>query len=331
MPQTMQAVSSHELGPLENYRLTSVPVPEPGPDQVRIRVAAAGLGYADGLLCEGRYQVKPAVPFIPGCEFAGTVEALGANVTDLAVGDRVAGQAMGGGLAELALADRINVTPLPDVMSFTEAAVFWVDYATAFYALHNRGALQPGETVLVLGAAGGLGLAAIQIAKALGARVIGAASTAEKRDVVLGAGADAVIDYTTADWRTQLKSLVGVKGLDIVFDPVGGTTFEPAFRSLAWGGRHLVIGFTGGSIPALPINLALLKGASLVGVDIRQFSMLYEPETAAAEKLTLARMVAEGALQPRVGRCFSLQDFAQALRSCSARERVGKTIVQILP
>lgn len=331
MTEQMQAVSAPALGPLEHYRIQTVPMPAPGPGEVRIRIAVAGLGYADGLLCQGLYQVKPPVPFIPACEFAGVIDAVGPGVDHLQVGDRVAAQGMGGGLAEYVVVPVAAVTPVPAAMSLATAALFWVDYTTAFHALRDRAGLRAGEKVLVLGAAGGLGLAAIQIARALGAYVIAAASSPAKRQAALQQGAAAVVDYTAPDWRAEVKALAGPGGLDVVFDPVGGSTFEPAFRSLGWGGRHLVLGFTGGAIPALPINLALLKGAALVGVDIRQFALVYEPARALAEKQELAALYAQGLLQPASGTVFAFAEFDAALRSCAERQRIGKTLVQIGP
>ncbi len=325
----MQAVLGRRLESLEDYALDTLPLPEPGPGQVRLKVHSAGLGFADGLLCTGRYQLKPELPFVPGCEFAGVIDALGPEVNGFELGQRCAATAMGGGCAEFAVVPVSSLVPLPDGLGFAHAAAFWVDYTTAFHALQDRARLQPGERVLVLGAAGGLGLAAVQIARLLGAEVIAAASTAGKRDAAKAAGAQECLDSSAADWPERLKLLTGGAGVDVIFDPVGGDGFETAFRRLAWGGRHLVLGFAGGGIPVLPTNLALLKGAALLGVDIRQFA-LREPDRAAAAREQLARWVGDGTLQPAVGVAYALGDFRSALASTFNRQRIGKTILTVL-
>ncbi|WP_371318052.1 NADPH:quinone oxidoreductase family protein [Pseudomonas sp. PDM31] len=325
----MQAVLGHRLESLDDYALESLPLPEPGPGHVRLRVHSTGLGFADGLLCTGRYQLKPALPFVPGCEFAGVVDALGPGVNGVEPGQRYAATAMGGGCAEFVVVPVSSLVPLPDGLDFARAAAFWVDYTTAFHALRDRARLQSGERVLVLGAAGGLGLAAVQIARLLGAQVIGAASTSDKREAARAAGAQQCLDSSAADWSEQLKILTGSVGVDVIFDPVGGEGFEAAFRRLAWGGRHLVLGFAGGGIPALPTNLALLKGAALLGVDIRQFA-LREPEKAADAREQLARWVDDGTLQPAAGVVYALNDFQSALASTFNRQRIGKTILTVL-
>lgn len=304
-------------------------MPEPGLGKVRIRVFAAGVGYVDGLLCQGKYQVKPRVPFIPCCEYAGVVDAIGAGVDDLQIGDRVSAQGFGGGLAEFSVVPAATTLAIPDAMSFAQAAIFRLDYATAYHAFKDRARLEAGERVLVLGASGGVGLAAIQVAKAMGATVIAAASTAEKRAAAEARGADQSVDYTDPNWRDTIKELTAGKGLDVIFDPVAGDLLEPAFRSLGWGGRHLVVGFAGGEIPSLRVNLPLLKGASLVGVDQRQFQDVYESERARQEKSELADMVAKGLLNPQPGPCFRFEDFRKGLESSSDRNRIGKTVIMI--
>jgi NADPH2:quinone reductase len=331
MNPTMRAVLGDQLGPPENYRLVELPMPQPGRGQIRLRVHACALGYADGLIAQGRYQVRPPLPYVPGCEFSGVVDAIGPEVAPGLLGQRVAAQNFGGGLADYALAPAASAQATPDALDDAEAAAFWADYATALHALRDRARLVPGETVLVLGAAGGVGLAAIQVAVALGGEVIAAASRADKRAAAQRAGATRTIDYTAADWTEQLKAMTSQRGVDVIFDPVGGSTFEPAFRRLAWGGRHLVIGFTGGSIPALPANLALLKGASLVGVDVRQFATMHEPELARRERGELAEMVRTGHLRPVIGARFALVDFRAALAACQQRDRIGKTVVEVAP
>ncbi|CAN7577291.1 NADPH:quinone oxidoreductase family protein [Pseudomonas umsongensis] len=325
----MKAVLGRRLESLDDFTLESLPLPEPGPGQVRLRVHSTGLGFADGLLCTGRYQLKPALPFVPGCEFAGVVDALGPGVEGVELGLRCAASAMGGGCAQFAVVPVSSLLPLPTALDFPRAAAFWVDYTTAFHALQDRARLQPGERVLVLGAAGGLGLAAVQIARLLGAVVIAAASTADKREAARAVGAHECLDSSAADWPERLKILTQECGIDVIFDPVGGEGFEMAFRRLAWGGRHLVLGFAGGSIPALPTNLALLKGAALLGVDIRQF-ILREPDKAAAARAQLVQWVGDGSLQPATGVAYVLEDFRSALASTFERRRIGKTIVTVL-
>ncbi|MFT3810990.1 MAG: NADPH:quinone oxidoreductase family protein [Micropepsaceae bacterium] len=256
----MRAVMVEAFGPVEALAPIEVATPEPKAGEARIAVKAAGVGFVDALIAEGRYQVKPPLPFAPGGEFAGVIDAVGEGVTNVKPGDRVIAGGFSGGFAEYAVTNAAGVMPIPDVMSFTQAAMFRTNFATALHALKDRAAMQPGETLLVLGAGGGTGTAAIAVAKVMGARVIGAASSGQKRDAARAAGADEVLDTSAADWREALKSLAP-KGVDVVFDPVGGAVTETAFRSLAWKGRHLVIGFAAGTIPALPINLALLKGA----------------------------------------------------------------------
>lgn len=323
----MYAVVGQELK-LESYQLRRVDVPEPGAGQVRIAIKCAGVGFADGLLCSGQYQIKPSLPFIPGCEFSGVVDAVGEQVDDLRIEEPVAAMGMGGGFAEYTVVPRASITRLPEGLDFAEAAICWVDYTTALHALRDRGQLRAGETVLVLGAAGGLGQAAIQVALLLGARVIAAASSAAKRDVASRMGAWQVLDYTDANWSEQLKALTEGRGVDVIFDPVGGAALETAFRCLAWGGRHLVLGFAAGSIPALPANLPLLKGASLTGVDIRQFA-LYQPHEAARARAELAQLIADKRLRPEIGQRYTLAEFARALASSLDRQRIGKTVLEI--
>lgn len=326
---TMRALVGDTLESLSGYRLATLPRPDPGPGQVRLRVGAASLGWVDALLAVGRYQVKPTLPFVPACEFAGVVDAVGDGVDAAWLGRRAAAQAFGGGLAEWALAPAHSLQPTPDNVDDAGAAAFWLDHATAWHALRDRARLQPGETVLVMGAAGSVGLAAVQQARHLGARVIATASSAAKREATLAAGAHEAVDYTADGWTDQIEALTHGRGVDVVFDPVGGASFEPAFRRLAWGGRHLVVGFAGGPIPALPINLALLKGASLVGVDIRQFAQVFEGERARAERDELQALLRDGALRPRIGARFAFDQAGAALAACHDRTRIGKTVVTL--
>ncbi|MGE3648321.1 MAG: NADPH:quinone oxidoreductase family protein [Reyranellaceae bacterium] len=323
----MQAIQADDLSSIERYRPVDLPVPQPGPGEVRIRVAACGVGYVDALVALGRYQVKPPLPHVPGGEAAGWIDALGDGVDGLATGARVMAQ-VSGGFAQFALASAASVRLLPDRMDMAQAAGFRINYVTALHALRDRAQLKAGETLLVIGAAGGTGLAAVQIGKLLGARVIGVASTDAKRAAVLQHGADATLDREPEGWRERLKA-IAPDGIDVVFDPVSGPLLQPAFRSLRWGGRHLVIGFASGNIPALPVNLPLLKGASLVGVDYRQFAAVFETDHAAQELGELLSWVADGRLDPVVGRVFGFDQYREALTFALGGEGIGKTIFEV--
>jgi NADPH2:quinone reductase len=275
----------------------------------------------------GRYQVKPSLPHTPGQEAAGTIAAVGPNVSGLAVGDRVMGQVRGG-FAEYAVAEAATVTRIPAAMSFAQAAGFRINYITALHGLRDRARLAEGEQLLVLGAAGGVGVAAIQIGRILGAEIVAAASSDAKRAFAMAQGAHHTLDTAPEGWRDRLKAACAGRGPDVVFDPVCGPLFEPAFRSLVWGGRHLVVGFVGGPIPALRSNLTLMKGAALVGVDVRQFQ-LFQPEKAASHIAELLAWVGEGRLVPPVGRSFGLEEFAPALEFALTGQGLGKTVIEI--
>jgi len=324
----MRKVQATTLASLEDYRLVETAVPPLRPGEILVRVAACGVGYVDALVALGRYQVKPPLPHTPGQEASGWVEALGDGVTGLAPGDRVMAT-VAGGFAEFATAPARSVLRLPEPMTFAQAAGFRVNYLTALHGLRDRGAVKAGETVVVLGAAGGLGAAALQVAKLMGARVIAAASSPEKRDLCRRLGADETLETDPQGWRDRLEAACDGKGPDVVFDPVCGPLFEPSFRSLRWGGRHLVLGFVGGPIPALPVNLPLMKGAALVGVDVRQF-MVFEPERAAAQLAELLGWVGEGRLEPPVGSTFALENFGEALTFALSGRGAGKTILQVV-
>jgi len=325
----MRAAIVDEFGPLEAIRIGETPAPELKPGHLLIAVKAAGVGFVDVLGAQGKYQVKQTLPFVPGSEYAGIVEAVGEGVTAIAPGERVMAGGFAGAYADYALAPAGAVLAMPAAMSFVEAAGFRTNYATALHALADRAAITPGESLLVLGAGGGTGLAAIQIGKLLGARVIAAASSAQKRAAALAAGADEAVDYVDPAWREALKSMTGGKGVDVVFDPVGGAATEAAFRSLAWKGRHLVIGFAAGTIPALPINLALLKGASLVGVDIARFGNLHEPQKAAANIRQLLAWHADGRLKPVPPEVMPLEKAAEALAAVANRRAIGKLVLSL--
>ncbi|EJM20958.1 Zn-dependent oxidoreductase, NADPH:quinone reductase [Pseudomonas sp. GM21] len=307
--------------------MVEVPDPTPGVCEVLIQIAACGVGYVDALESLGRYQVKPLLPHVPGQEISGKIAAIGDGVVGLAVGDRVITQ-IHGGFAEKTVVVDTAVVKIPDGMEYAQAAGFKVNYVTALHALRDRGNLQPGETLLVIGAAGGVGSAAIQVGKCLGAKVIAVASSPEKRAFAQQLGADQVLDSGAVDFRELVKELCGQKGPNVAFDPVCGPLFEPAFRSLTWGGRHLVVGFTGGPIPSLRANLPLLKGASLVGVDVRQFT-LYEVEKAEGHLQELLSWVAEGRLSPPIGKQFEFDEFIPALEYALTGKGLGKTVIKI--
>jgi len=323
----MKAAVADTLESLESYRLKDVDMPAAGPGQVLIRVAACGVGYVDSLVALGRYQVKPPVPHTPGQEVAGTVEAVGEGVAHLAPGDRVMTMT-GKGFADYAVAAAPMVVKLPDALSFAEGASLPLNYITAMHALKDRGAVAQGETVLVFGAAGGVGSAGIQVAKALGARVIAAASTEEKRAFALAHGADLAIDTSPEGWRDRLKTLTEGKGPNVILDPVCGPLFEPAFRSLAWRGRHLVVGFVGGPIPALPSNLTLMKGAALLGVDVRQY-LQYETKRAIGDLHQLSQWASEGKIKPPVGRVYPFAEFGEAMVFALSGQGTGKVVLTI--
>ncbi|AOR80499.1 NADPH:quinone oxidoreductase family protein [Novosphingobium resinovorum] len=328
MPATPRAVVVERFGPPESFALGPAPSRAPGAGEVAVRVAAAGLSHVDLLIASGEYQVRPPLPFIPGTEFAGIVEAVGEGVDHVRAGERVCGSGWGGALTQRAIAPAERVLAIPATMPFDQAAVFRVSFTTAWHALVQRGALRPGETVLVLGAGGAVGHAAVQVARALGARVIASASSPAKRTLALAGGAEAAIEARSETWREDVRAACAGRPLDLVVDPLGDTATEPAFRSLGWGGRHLVIGFAGGAIPRLATNLALLKGAALVGVDIKQFEERF-PEAAAQNLAALLALHAQGAIVPAVGRRYALADFRAAMEDVRAGETVGRVVVEM--
>lgn len=323
----MQAIVCRAYGPPSSLELAELPAPVPDAGQVLVRVRACAINFPDVLVIQGKYQFQPPMPFAPGTDVAGTVAAVGLGVTGVAVGDRVfgfTGAAMGG-LAELALCDAALIGSIPDGVDFPVAAAFQMTYATAYHALQDRARVQQGETVLVLGAAGGTGLAAVELAKRLGARVIAAASSDGKLEVCRERGADATLNYATTTLRDGLKALAP-GGVDVVFDPVGGELAEPALRSVAWNGRYLVVGFASGDIPRLPQNLPLLKGCAIVGVFLGGF-MQHEPARSLANLRQLAAWLADGSLRPRVDRTYPLADAPRALEDLLARRVMGKAVV----
>ena len=303
-----------------------LPTPEPQAEEVRVAIRAASLNFPDILVVQNKYQIKPPLPFVPGAEYAGVVEAVGEGVRHLKVGDAVAAFAGTGGFATHACVNAALLMPLPPGFAFEDAAAFLCTYGTTHHALMDRAALQPGETVLVLGAAGGVGSAAIQIAKAAGARVIAAASSDEKCAFCKQLGADETINYSRGQLREELKALTQGKGPDVVYDPVGGDLAEPVFRSIAWRGRYLVIGFAQGGIPALPLNLALLKGASIVGVFWGEFARR-EPKNNARALAELAGWYAQGKIKPAIDRTLPMSALSDAFARMGSRQVQGKIVL----
>lgn len=303
-----------------------LPTPQPGAGEVLIAIKAASLNFPDLLIVQNKYQIKPPLPFVPGSEYAGVVQAVGDGVNHLKVGQNVACLSGTGGFATHTLAPAALCMPLPEGFSYVDAAAFIMIYATSHHALADRAQLKAGETVLVLGAAGGVGTSAIQIAKALGAKVIAAASTDEKCALCKSIGADATINYSTENLRDAVKALTDGQGPDVIYDPVGGDLAEPAFRSIAWRGRYLVVGFASGSIPALPLNLTLLKGASIIGVFWGGFAR-QEPKASAAAIAQLASWYAQGKIKPVIDKTMPMADLKAAYAYMGSRSVKGKLVM----
>ncbi|WP_313178572.1 NADPH:quinone oxidoreductase family protein [Massilia sp.] len=322
----MKAIVCKDWGPPDSLELQDLPDLVPQAGEVVVEVRAAGVNFPDVLTVQGKYQYRPELPFTPGNEFAGTVRAVGEGVDHFKAGDKVIGFARSGAFAEQVRAPADVLMPMPPDMDFDIAAAITLTYGTSHHAVVDRAQLKAGETMLVLGAAGGVGLAAIEIGKALGARVIAAASSAEKLEVCRAHGADVLIDYAKEDLREALKAATGGKGPDVIYDPVGGPYTEPALRSIAWRGRHLVIGFAAGEIPKLPWNLMLLKGASVVGVFWGEFARR-EPQANVAAMRQMLGWMAEGKLKPLVSQRYALAETAQALNDMADRKVTGKVVI----
>jgi NADPH2:quinone reductase len=322
----VKAVLCKAFGPPESLVVEELPSPTPAAGEVVVSMRAASVNFPDVLIIQNKYQFKPPLPFSPGSELAGVVKEVGAGVTAYKPGDRVIAFTTYGAFAEEVKADAGRLLPLPPKMSFEEGAAFLLTYGTSDHALRDRAALKRGETLLVLGAAGGVGLAAVEIGAALGARVIGCASSEEKLAVCREHGAHDTINYATEDLRERIKALTDGRGVDVVYDAVGGPYSEPAFRSIAWRGRLLVVGFAAGDIPKLPLNLALLKGASIVGVFWGDFARR-EPKAFAESVAQLARWHAEGKLRPHVSQTFPLAKAVDALNLMAARQVKGKVVL----
>ena len=322
----MKALLCKQHGLPDTLVVEEVADPVPGKGEVVVQMKAAGVNFPDVLIIQGKYQMKPPLPFAPGAELAGIVTAVGAGVDNVKVGERVMGSSGHGAFAEKVRVSAAKLIPIPDGVDFDVAAAFTLTYGTSWHALKDRGELKRGETLLVLGAAGGVGLAAIEIGKLLGARVIAAASSPEKLAVCKEHGADALIDYSKEDLREAIKQLTDGNGPDVVYDPVGGAFAEPAFRSIRWRGRYLVIGFANGEIPKLPLNLPLLKGASIVGVFWGSY-VSHEPASFAADLRTMFGHIANGELRPHISARYRLADGAKALDDLMNRKAIGKILI----
>lgn len=325
----MRAVLCRTLGSVDNLEVGDAPSPALGEGQVRIAVAAAGLNFPDLLMVEGKYQVKPELPFIPGLEVSGTVLECASGVTHVKPGDRVLAFARkGGGFASEIVLPGAIVTPIPAAMDFTTAAAFPIAYGTAHFALEYRGQLKAGETLLVLGATGGVGLAAIEIGKMMGARVIAAAGGPDKIAMARATGADEVIDYRSENLRDRVLELTNKKGVDVVFDPVGGSSFEQSVRCIGWEGRILVVGFASGEIPKVAANMILVKNFSVIGVVFGEHSWRY-PDQSRARLGTLLAAWEKGVLKPRVWASFPMTEVKSALAEISGRRVIGKVVLSI--
>lgn len=330
----MKAMMSHEAGGPETLRLTETATPAPGPGQVLIAVKAAGVNFPDTLIIRDLYQFRPARPFAPGGEVAGVIEAVGDGVSGLAAGDRVLAGGINGGFATHFVANAASTHKIPDAMPFEEAAAFMLTYGTSHYALKDRGRIKTGDTLFILGAAGGVGAAAIELGKAFGAKVVAGVSSAEKAAFCRDLGADETLVYPRELDRDsqkalsgEIKRLCGGDGADIVYDAVGGDYAEPALRALAWDGRFLVVGFPAG-IPKIPLNLTLLKSCQIVGVFWGAFTMR-EPKRNAEHVAELFRFYGEGKIRPRVTATFPLADAAKALDLLQQRKATGKVVLTI--
>lgn len=324
----MRAIVCTEFESPDKLVVTDVADPVPGDEDVLIEIKATGLGYVDALTVAGLYQIKPPLPFTPGNEIAGVITEVGAKVKHLRKGQRVLAMPSQGGLAEQIAIHENRCLAIPEVLSFEAAASFLVNYCTAYHGLDYCGNLKAGERVLILGAAGGVGVAAIDVAKAMGATVIAAASTEEKRKACLALGADEVLDYTQDNWRDTLKTLLKGEPLDVVYDPVGGDFAEPALRSLGAGGRFLVVGFATGAIPKVPLNLTLLKRCSIVGVNWGGH-IAANPTASKPVTTRLLEWIAARKLNPEAGEIFTLDEAGIAMMKMLNREAIGKIVIGI--
>ncbi|MFP1681909.1 NADPH:quinone oxidoreductase family protein [Alloalcanivorax sp. C16-1] len=323
----MRAILCKELGPADKLVIEDVPSPQVTGSGVKVKVKAAGLNFPDTLIIEGKYQIKPELPFSPGGEMAGEIVEVGPDVKHLKPGMRVMGLTGYGSFAEEMVVAENRVIPVPDAMSDETAAAFSMVYGTSYHALKQRANIQPGETLLVLGASGGVGLAAVELGKAMGATVIAAASTDDKLQVAKEAGADDLINYSDEDLKQALKSRYP-NGIDVIYDPVGDRFTEPALRNMAWNGRFLIVGFAAGEIPKIPANLALLKGCSIVGVFWGAFTQ-HEPKEHIQNVKELMQLFADGKINPRVSEVFPFEQYEDALAALTSRRAKGKVVLKV--
>ncbi|WP_105102709.1 NADPH:quinone oxidoreductase family protein [Microbulbifer pacificus] len=324
----MRALVCEEYGPAESLVIAEREVPELKPTEVRIRVRAAGLNFPDALVIAGKYQIKPPLPFIPGGECAGVVEAVGSAVENFKAGDRVIAMPGMSAFAEQVNVDQKLLVPMSDKLNYEQGAGFCITYATSYYALKQRAGLCAGETLVVLGAAGGVGVTAIQLGKAMGARVIACASSAEKLAFCKEVGADALIDYSSEDLKERIKELTEGRGADVIYDPVGGDLTEQAYRAIAWGGRYLVIGFASGDIPRLPLNLPLLKAGDIMGIFWGAWAQR-DPKGNLQNFAELLQMVDDGTLNPLTTEVYSFEQYAEAFAAITERRARGKVVLSI--
>ncbi|KZY35811.1 NADPH:quinone oxidoreductase [Alcanivorax sp. HI0044] len=323
----MRAILCKELGPANTLVIEDIASPAPGKGEVKVRVKAAGLNFPDTLIIEGKYQIKPELPFSPGGEMAGEVLEVGDGVKNFKPGQRIMGLTGYGAFAEEILVPENRLIPVPDGMDDHTAAAFSMVYGTSYHALKQRANIQPGETLLVLGASGGVGLAAVEIGKAMGANVIACASSDEKLEVAREAGADDLINYADEDLKEALKKRYP-RGVDVIYDPVGDKFTEAALRNMAWNGRLLVVGFAAGDIPKIPANLALLKGCSIVGVFWGAFTQ-QEPKVNMQNIMELFQLFGQGKLKPRISQVFKFEEYEQALAALTSRTAKGKVVLDV--
>ena len=322
----MKAIMCREHGDLSVLKLEEIPDPVAGPGQALVRIRACGINFADSIMAAGRYQNQPELPFIPGSEIAGDIVALGDGAGDFSVGDRVMGLPGRGGYAELVAVNVNRLTRLPDGLSYEQAASFAVTYGTSHIALGHRARLKPGETLLVHGAAGGVGLTAVELGKIMGARVIATAGGPDKLDIARAAGADEAIDYLAEDIRDRVKALTGGRGADVVYDPVGGDVFDASLRCVAFEGRILIIGFAGGRVPQIPANHVMVKNVDIIGVNRPAYDVL-APDVARRSQEELLRWLAEGRIKPLVSKTFPLERAVEGLESVVTRKSTGKVVI----
>lgn len=323
----MKAIVCETLGPPSNLQFKEIQDPMPSPKEVVIKMKACAINFPDTLIIQGKYQLRPELPFSPGSDISGIVHSVGTEVTKFKIGDEVFGVIPYGGMAELVAADTKNIFPIPSGMPFTIAASFLYAYGTSLHALKDRAQLKAGETIVIMGASGGVGLAAVDLAKQMGARVIACASTEEKLRLCRQYGADELINYTEEDLKARIKELTQGKGADVIYDPVGGTYSEAALRATAWGGRYLVVGFAAGSIPKIPLNLALLKGCQIVGVFWGRFTK-EDPEKNLANSLQIMQWFHQGKITPHIHRTYRLEEAPEAIQQMMDRRVMGKLILE---